>query len=234
MNEERLLKRVGVYGGTFDPIHNGHLKVAGAILKSFAMDRMLFVPAFVPPHKSGREISSPYHRAAMLALATAGEGQIFISTIELEAPSRPYTIETLARLQSQCEEAQLFFVMGTDSFKDISMWREYERILSEYHVIVATRPGYTSSDAEGYDLGAHLPLDLRERLVDLRGGLLPSSEIFTEPRTYFTDYVSIDVSSTDVRRLVMEGRPIEGTVAPEVARYIAKYKLYQKSECQKF
>ncbi|MBL8186827.1 MAG: adenylyltransferase/cytidyltransferase family protein, partial [Acidobacteria bacterium] len=94
-----MRQRIAVYGGTFDPIHDGHLRVADAILKAFAMDRMLFVPAFVPPHKRSQQISSPFHRLAMLALATADQPQMFVSSIELEAPQRPYTIETLGRLQ---------------------------------------------------------------------------------------------------------------------------------------
>jgi len=125
-------QRLGVYGGTFDPIHNGHLRVAAALLENFALDQLLFVPAFVPPHKRGQEISAPHHRYAMLALATAQDARMLISTIELEAPTRPYTIETLGRLQTQDPRAQLFFVMGMDSFREVTSWREHERLLSEY------------------------------------------------------------------------------------------------------
>ncbi len=221
--------RLGLYGGTFDPIHNGHFKVAEAVLKSFAMDRMLFVPAYTPPHKRGQQISSPYHRQAMLALATADAPQMFISTIELESPSRPYTIETLQRLQSDHTGSQLFFVMGADSFKDITMWREYERILSEYDVIVATRPGYD----EGHDITAHLAQNLQGGILDLRGGLRPSQEHFAARHIYLTDYIEVDVSSTDVRELAAQGRGIDDIVPAPVAAYIAKYKLYQNLECQK-
>ena len=224
-----MQKRIGVYGGTFDPIHNGHLQIAEAILESFAMDGMLFVPAFVPPHKSGEEITSPFHRLAMLILATADEDRMFVSTIELEAPSQPYTIETLGRLQVKYGDTRLFFVMGADSFKDITLWREYERILSEYDVIVAIRPGYL----EGGDITGHLAPHLRARVIDLRGSLLPSSEISTIPHIYFTDYVAVDVSATNVRELAMRGQAIKGLVPPSVIGYIAKYRLYQKSECQK-
>jgi len=135
-----LRQRIGIYGGTFDPIHNGHLKVAEAILKAFAMDLLLFVPAYVPPHKRRVEISSPYHRLAMLVLATARSRKMLVSSIELEAPSRPYTIDTLRQLQAHYENALLFFVMGTDSFKDVTSWRDYAVILSEYNCIVAVRP----------------------------------------------------------------------------------------------
>lgn len=218
---------IAIYGGTFDPIHNGHWKVAGAVLNAFAMDRMIFVPAFVPPHKRGQQISSPFHRLAMLALATADEPRMFISTIELEAPERPYTIETLASFQAEFATARLFFVMGADSFRDVTMWREYERLLAEYDVIVATRPGYQDDS-----LVAHLPLPLQARCLDLRGGKLPpvdKAESVPEPRIYLTDYVAVDVSSTSVREAVERGMQAEALVPPGVAAYIEKYQLYRKS-----
>lgn len=237
MKEERLRKRIGVYGGTFDPVHNGHFKVADAVLKSFAMDRMLFVPAFVPPHKSGWEISSPYHRLAMLALATADRERIFVSTIELEAPSRPYTVETLGRLRTEHGEDRLFFVMGADSFNDITTWRDYDRILNTYDVIVASRPGYQAGYQAGYqegcDIAGHLRPDLRARMIDLRGGLSPPGATSPSPHIYYTDYVAIDISSSDVRERVTKGHAIDGLVPAAVAGYIAKYRLYQNSECQK-
>lgn len=223
-----MRQRIGVYGGTFDPIHNGHLKVAEAVLRSFAMDRVLFVPAYVPPHKRGQEISSSYHRLAMLALATSDTPQFLISTIELESPSRPYTIETLQWLQVQYADAQLFFIMGADSFRDIILWREYERILSEYDVVVSTRPGYDDSQ----DVGSHLARYLQGKMIDLRGGLLASSEYLATPHIYLTDYVTVDVSSTEVRKAVVNGHKISELVPPAVEAYLAKYQLYQKSECQ--
>lgn len=233
MNEERLRWRIGVYGGTFDPVHNGHLNVAEAVLNAFALDRIFFVPAFTPPHKRKRMISSPFHRMAMLALATADSPKMFVSTVELEAPSRPYTIETLERLRAEFQPARLFFVMGADSFGDVTSWREYEAILSEYDVVVATRPGYRGRDGDDgaqndeRTVGSLAP-QLRGRIVDLRGGAHPSDEDLKSSRIYLTDYVSIDVSATGIRESVEEGRSIEGLVPPSVAAYIEKYRLYQK------
>ena len=234
MNEERLRRRIGIYGGTFDPVHHGHLKVAEAVSNAFALDRILFVPAFTPPHKRKRTISSPFHRMAMLALATADSTKMFISTVELEAPSRPYTIETLGRLQTELLPARLFFLMGADSFRDVTSWREYEAILSEYDVVVVTRPGHPGYDAHGgarngeEAVGALAP-QLRRRIVDLRGGAHPSDEDLTSPRIYLTDYVSIDVSATGIREAVEQGRSIDGLVPAPVAAYVEKYRLYQKS-----
>lgn len=223
-----MRQRIAVYGGTFDPIHNGHLRVAEAILKAFAMDRMLFVPAFVPPHKRDQQISSPFHRLAMVALATADQAQMFVSSIELEAPQRPYTIETLGRLQTELGDAQLFFVMGADSFRDVTIWREHERLLTEYDVIVATRPGY-ESDENDRTITAHLAPKLQTLCVDLRGAQIPSPEQLAEPHVYLTDYVAMNVSATAIRDAVERNQPIEHLVSPAVAAYIQKYQLYRKS-----
>lgn len=227
-SEERLRQRIAVYGGTFDPIHHGHLRVADAILKAFAMDRMLFVPAFVPPHKRSQQISSPFHRLAMLALATADQAQMFVSSIELEAPQRPYTIETLGRLQTELGNVQLFFVMGADSFRDVTMWREHERLLTEFDVIVATRPGYENHENDR-NIMEHLAPKLQAGCVDLRGGQIPLAEHFAKPHVYLTDYVAMDVSATAIRDAVERGQPIEHLVSPVVAAYIKKYQLYRKS-----
>lgn len=221
-----MQRRIGVYGGTFDPIHNGHLRVAAAVLDVFALDRVLFVPAFVPPHKRPQEISNPYHRYAMVALATMDAPRLIASAIELEAPSRPYTIETLRRLQEEDRGAQLFFMMGADSFEEVTSWREHERLLSEHHLIVAARPGYRTGAA----LAAHLAPRLQAQVVDLRGGRSPDPEGLAAPRIYLTDYVAEDVSATQVRAAVAAGRPVDGLVPRAVAGYIAKYGLYRKEE----
>jgi nicotinate-nucleotide adenylyltransferase len=242
VNEERLRRRIGIYGGTFDPVHYGHLKVAEAVLSAFALDRIFFVPAFTPPHKRKRMISSPFHRMAMLALATADSPRMRISTVELEAPSRPYTVETLGRLQTELRPARLFFMMGADSFIDVTSWRDYEAILSEYDVIVATRPGYRGKDGRNdashgeeaveATIGAPVPQlspRLTRKIVDLRGGACPSEADLNSSRIYLTDYVSVDVSATEIREAVEQGRSIDDLVPPKVAAYIEKYRLYQKS-----
>lgn len=229
-----MRRRIGIYGGTFDPVHNGHLRVAEAVSNAFALDRVIFVPAFTPPHKRKRAIGSPFHRMAMLALATADSPKMFISTVELDAPARPYTIETLGRLQTELRPARLFFVMGADSFGDVTSWREYEAILSEYDVVVATRPGCRAGDdndgaRNGEETVGSLSPQLRSRIVDLRGAARPSDEDLKSSRIYLTDYVSIDVSATGIREAVEQGRSIDDVVPPSVAAYIEKYRLYQKS-----
>jgi len=220
------VRRIGVYGGTFDPVHNGHLSVAAAVLELFALDGILFVPAFVPPHKRTRAISAPYHRYAMLVLATLDQAAMMVSAIELEAPTQPYTIETLKRLQQAQPTAQLFFIMGADSFEEVTLWREYERLLGEHNIIVAARPGFRV----GETMTAHLSSRLQAQVVDLCGGRRPDRESLAVPHIYLTDVVMADVSASGIREAVSCGRPIDHLVPPPVARYIEKYSLYRKDE----
>lgn len=221
-------RRVGLYGGTFDPVHAGHIAVARALLELFALDEVLFIPAYVAPHKRGqaRRPASPLHRYAMLALATAGEARLQVSTVELDAPARPYTVETLARLRTEFgADVRLFFVMGADSWADIMTWREWERLLTLTDYVVMTRPGYALSTA-------HVTEDVRRRIVDLRGQqdvAAVLAETTGGPRIYFTDAVWSDVSATSVRqaaRAVGSDGAATLPVPAAVAEYIQKYGVY--------
>src|SRR5260370_24902064 len=108
------LRRIAIYGGTFDPVHNGHLEVARRVLQLFELDEVIFVPACVPPHKRNANITSAFHRFAMLVLATELDQRLRISTSELDAPERPYAVDTVARMQN--ETSRLFFIIGVDSW----------------------------------------------------------------------------------------------------------------------
>ena len=231
--------RVGIYGGTFDPVHNGHINVARGIIDAFGFDELLFVPAFVPPHKREQMISAGFHRFAMLVIATESEPEMRVSTIELELPSKPYTVETLARLQANDPQSQLFFVMGADSFAEITSWREYERLLMSYSIVVAVRPqnsghwsvdtgqGQESAIAEDEsDPGSHLPSHLRERIVDLRGARCPSRGELDEQHIFLTDYVLSDVAATRIRELIRSGCDASALLPRGVDDYAIKYGIY--------
>lgn len=220
-------RRIALYGGTFDPVHVGHIAVARALLRLFTLDELLFIPAHVAPHKRERAVSPGLQRYAMLALATQEEALMRVSTIELDAPERPYTVETLARLKEEAgRTAQLFFIMGADSWSDIRTWREWERVLMLTNHIVMARPGY-DLDA------AHVTDEIRERLLDLRGADEASvARAISQSATakiYVTDAVNVDISATTIRQLVREGRTSEwrALVAPPVAEFIEKYRLYK-------
>ncbi|MEP6704155.1 MAG: nicotinate-nucleotide adenylyltransferase, partial [Acidobacteriota bacterium] len=213
-------KRIAFYGGTFDPVHCGHIAVAKRLLDMFLLDQFVFLPAFHAPHKPERPPTTAYHRFAMLALATQDEGKISVSTLELARGQKRYTVETLAEIIDQNTDAQIFFVMGADSWAEIGTWREWEKVLLMTNHIVVTRPGY----AIAFD---HVTEAVRERVVYLRKG----RENFLRDNglgIYVTDAVEVDVSSTEIREDISEDNHLdrEDEVPKEVAKYIEKYELY--------
>ena len=215
-------RRIGAYGGTFDPVHNGHVEVMRAIVQNFELDQLLLIPAHRPPHKGLRAIAGDYHRFTMAVLASLDEPRVLVSTIELEAPDKPYTFETIDRLRSVLgSETKLFFVMGADSFEEINTWREPARLLSSTNLIVITRPGHDVS-------ASHLDERFRSTIVDLRGGEreFNKADSSSEHHIFVTGCVNIDISSTEIRQRRRDGVSIEELVPPRVADYIKKYELY--------
>ena len=213
-------KRIALYGGTFDPVHLGHLEIARGVLKLFEIDDVIFIPAQMAPHKIRRPVTQPIHRYAMLALATQEDSHLSISTFELDAPDRRYTVNTIEHFQRELgDSTELFFIMGADSWSEITTWREWERLLTMTNHIVVTRPGY---ELETSHVG-----ELRERIVDLRS----SSKRRTATGIFITDVVMNDVSATNIRRLASEGRTDElANLLPRpVLEYIRKYRIYRNS-----
>lgn len=224
----RQKRRIAVYGGSFDPVHKGHLAIARQLIEIFGLDEFLLLPAHVAPHKRKADVTPALHRHAMLALATQHDERLKISTLELEAPEKPYTVETLTRLAhaEDADGARLMFVMGADSWAEITTWREWERLLTMVDHIVVTRPGNL------LQLN-HVGAEIAGRVVDVRGAGAAETQRVREEhpacRIYFTDAVMMDVSSTAVRHAVRMRRrdELRALVTPEVAEYIEKYKLYQ-------
>ncbi|HEX5965160.1 MAG TPA: nicotinate-nucleotide adenylyltransferase [Pyrinomonadaceae bacterium] len=195
-------KRIALYGGTFDPVHSGHIEIARKVLELFEIEKVLFIPAQVAPHKVGRPVTEPIHRYAMLTLATQHDPRLSISTFELDAPDRRYTVDTVEHFRKKfAGSTELFFIMGADSWSEITTWREWKRLLTTITHIVVTRPGHQVDQT--------LPV--------------PGA------RVLFTDAVMNDVSATSIRQLVAAGRFAElAQLVPEpVAEYIRKYELYR-------
>lgn len=208
-----------MYGGTFDPVHVGHLEIARRVSKLFEIEKVIFIPAQMAPHKIARPVTDPIHRYAMLALATQDDSRLLISTFELDDPDRRYTVNTVEHFQRELDDStELFFIMGADSWSEITTWREWERLLTMTNHIVVTRPGYEPATSH---VGSHA-----ERIVDLRSGIQPvrANGIF------FTDVVMNDVSATNIRRLASEGRTDElvNLLPGPVLAYIKKYGIYRE------
>ena len=218
-------RRTAYYGGTFDPVHLGHLTVATRLLDLFELDEFAFLPAYHAPHKPDSKPTSAYHRYAMLCLATEDEPRIKVSQLELETGEKRYTIDTLGQLKTFHAGETLFFVMGADSWADILTWRRWEGVLLSTNHIVVTRPGYEIETG-------HVTDAVRERIVDLRGRRSNdeiAAELKEDDRIYFTDAVNFDVSATEIRDDVRADAVLDRTddVPVEVAKYIEKYDLYR-------
>lgn len=222
---------VGIFGGTFDPVHLGHLAVARAAAQRYALKQVLFVPASRPPHKLAAPRTDFIHRYAMLALALAGE-KAFVPSL-LEAPDggeRPsYTIETIARAQAQLgRAAKLFLILGIDAFRDIATWHRAAELLRAVEVIVAGRPGFSLAD-----VAASLPEELRPpaavRKAMGRQRATASDLVLDQGRVvlHLLPEVQVPFSSTAARAAAAGGRSLARFVAPAVADYIRKQHLYR-------
>jgi nicotinate-nucleotide adenylyltransferase len=216
-------KRIAYFGGTFDPVHTGHLTVARKLVETFDLDRFIFLPAFHAPHKPDRPPTSSYHRYAMLCLATQDEPKITVSTLELDKREKRYTVDTLAELHAAHPGDRIYFVMGADSWSDIRTWRDWEKVLISANHIVVSRPGYA--------LGTeHVTDAVRDRIVDLsdRKARAVIDADDDSPRIYLTDVVKLDTSATEIRDDLSDGDlDREADLAAEVAKYIEKYELYR-------
>lgn len=216
------MRTLGLYGGTFDPVHLGHLKAAAEVRRRARLDRVLFIPSYLPPHKEPGAAAPAADRLRMVELACAGRKGLEASSIEVEARETSYSILTLRKVRALSPEARLFFVLGVDAFLDIGTWREYERVLAECLFIVIGRPGCELERARDV-LGGRL----RERIApagdgqSLAGRLPPGAGVFLMP------IEAIDVSSTEVRERARRGRSLDGLVPEAVERYIRDHQLYK-------
>jgi len=220
---------VGLFGGTFDPIHRGHLAVARAAQQRFALGTILFVPASIPPHKQAQPLTAYSHRYAMVSLATSGEKDFIPSDIESaeKLEGRPsYTIETVRRLKRQLKKAdRLFFLIGMDAFADIAKWREPEALLRETDFIIMARPGYSLAD-----VGASLPESLRPepKIAKVLKHQPATGEIVLRgARLHLLADTHEKISATQIRAAARTGRKLDALVGAAVADYIRKTGIYK-------
>ena len=189
-------------GGTFDPIHHGHLVTAEAALWAFGLDEVVFVPTGQPWMKAVREVTPPEHRYLMTVIATASNPRFSVSRLEVERRGPTYTVDTLQELRQEAEdEVELFFITGADAMLEIFHWKDPEEVLSLAHFIAATRPGYDIARFEKEAPTRH-------------------------PKVSALDVPALAISSTDIRRRVRAGEPIRYLVPEGVETYIRKFELY--------
>ena len=211
--------RIGILGGTFDPIHRGHLDVAHAARDALKLDEVWIVPVNVPPHRT-QPIASSFHRFAMIALACAAQpaaAWLRACDLELTQEGPSYTTLTLRRVnESSGGRSQVFFLTGADAFADIATWRDYPAILDLAHFVVVSRPGWPVAA-----LRERLP-ELAPRMGDVLWGPIPA-----EPAILLVETRTADVSSTDVRQRLASGRSLEGRVPAAVEDHALRHGLYR-------
>jgi nicotinate-nucleotide adenylyltransferase len=202
--------RIAILGGTFDPIHNGHLVAAQSVADVFTVDEVHFVPAFSPPHKS-RGMTSAFHRFAMVALATVSFDRFRTSTIEVDALERRYTVETLEAMTRLYPGAELLFIIGTDMYQEIETWRNFRRLFDLAHLVIVNRPGFPFREdvAPFQILTENQPLALPQKTG-----------------VFYLPFVQQPVSSTEIRSECKRGEQVQHWVPPVVWNYIEKNDLY--------
>ena len=230
---------VGLFGGTFDPIHLGHIALARAAKEKFDLGRMYFVPANIPPHKQREPLAPFSHRYAMVVLATMGE-KSFVPSL-LEAPAETpasskgrgassdlpnYSIDTVRRLKQSLKKAdRLFFLIGIDAFDEIASWREPEALLQECEFIVASRPGYSLADVANA-----LPEKLRPTAAVTKPFAKQPAKgdlVLRGATVHLLDNVHQAVSATAIRQAAATNKPLKKFVDPQVEDYIKKTGLYK-------
>lgn len=199
-------KRIGLMGGTFDPVHHGHLVAAEEARYQFGMEKVIFIPASQPPHKSGSDISAPEQRLEMTKIAISSNPNFIVSDIEIKREGLSYTIDTIRAIKKANTEWEIYFITGADAVLDILTWKNVEGLLEECFFVGATRPGF------------HL------ETIDSKLGCLPK-EARAKIKTIVVPALSI--SSTDIRQRVRDGRPIKYLLPEAVEKFILRGNLYR-------
>lgn len=213
--------RVGILGGTFDPVHNGHLQIAEIAQDFCDLQEVRFVPTAVPPHKNVHAIASFSHRAHMIQLALAGRPDFKLSTIEASLPEPSYTIDTLQYFHTHAESTtDFFFIIGADAFLDITTWKSYRHVLQATHFVILDRAGYDSSEVK--------------KLIKMLGYEPDdSSQIWYHSSfqkkiflPFFPAMPIINISSSDIRQGIKVNRPVTWAMPVAVLDYIQAHSLY--------
>lgn len=201
--------KIGIMGGTFNPIHYGHLVTAEEAYHQFELNEAIYIPSARPPHKEPREALAEEDRYLMTIIATASNPHFSVSRLEIDRPGPSYAIDTVKALKELYPDSEIFFITGADAILEILTWKEPEKLAQYCSFIAATRPGY--------------PLDKFREALHLGTNELNKFR----PKIYFMEIPALAISSTDIRRRVKEGRPIRYLVPDGVANYIYKQGFYK-------
>ncbi len=218
-----MAQKFGILGGTFNPIHYGHLAAAEEIRDRLKLDRILFIPSSLPPHKQEEDIPSAVQRLEMVRLAIAGNPHFKVSDIEVKRGGKSYTIDTVEALRDAHPGTDFHFIAGLDSFLDIRTWHRWENLLSLCSFIVLSRPGYRFADLTRITFMKRADKELNALE---RGEITEAVVQAGEFRIYLETIPLYDISSTDIRRRVKQTRTIKYHLPDAVENYIIQNKLY--------
>jgi nicotinate-nucleotide adenylyltransferase len=196
-------RRIGVMGGTFDPIHHGHLVAASEVQSWFDLDEVVFVPTGRPWQKQSRQVSAAEDRYLMTVIATASNPRFWVSRVDIDRDGPTYTIDTLRDLRAELPDADLYFITGADALSDIFTWRAADELFDLAHFVGCTRPGFTMNPSTLHGI--------------------------PEDRVTIVEIPALAISSTDCRKRHMRGEPVWYLVPDGVVQYISKYSLYAPS-----
>ncbi len=218
--------KIGLMGGSFDPVHAGHLRAAEEISERLALDEVVFIPTLVSPHKSAETMAAPSHRLNMLNLSAKRNSRFKVSDMELHREPPSYTIDTLRALKQSDPENGYYFIMGCELFAEIDAWKDSAELFNYSSFVVLRRPGYDFADS-----ASPIPLALENDFRYSYSG--KGMEVFAHKSSnelFFVDIAGIRVSSTEVRELASRGNSLRYLVPREVEGYIEENGLYQLEE----
>ncbi len=205
---------IGIYGGTFDPVHFGHLRTALEVKELFALDEVRLIPCSQPPHRE-TPLTFPEMRLAMLELAVQNQSELVIDRRELDREGYSYMIDTLKSLQIEKPDRSLLLIIGTDAFEGLASWHQWQQLFDYAHIVVITRPGYILQPLSGF-LSTKLVKDREDLKQDKLGGL------------FFQSVTQLDISATAIRLLIETGQNPSYLLPDVIINYIKKNKLYSR------
>jgi nicotinate-nucleotide adenylyltransferase len=212
--------KTGILGGTFNPIHLAHLRIAEEVQQACQLDRVLFIPAAEPPHKNIAGQIPFEHRLAMVKAAIKGYPKFQVSDLETQRSGKSFSVDTLDILRQQDPSAELYFIIGLDSYRDIASWKDFTRLFVQSHIVVTTRPGVIVKDPL-----APLPVAIhKDFCYDIKA---ESIQHKTGNNLIFLNETHLDISSTQIRELLAKEQSISHLVPTVVADYIEEHGLYQ-------
>jgi nicotinate-nucleotide adenylyltransferase len=213
--------RIGILGGTFNPIHLAHLRCAEEVREAQRLDRVLFIPSATPPHKPADGLASSTHRLAMVRLGVAGNPYFRVSTIEIQRGGRSYSVDTLRALRARMPSAHFSFILGLDAFREIDTWKEFRSLFTLCDLIVISRPPYHEPPRR-----AALPVAVRSEFCYRPH--IGALEHQKGNRIIFQPVSALDLSASSIRQRVCRGTSIRYLVPDPVERYIRRHRLYAR------